>query len=114
MKSRRHGVHMTSEARILREMRLNRRFSMRHAGELVGKSDSYISQIENGRMKPPVGEALNRLLEIYHGPSEEIFYARVRSYREKITEKDEIIELLAKTNPSETTVILKIMKALVA
>ena len=87
---------------------------MRQAGELLGKSDSYISQVENGRMKPPVGEALEKLLSLYDGPRLEGFQARVRSYQERLTEKDEIVELIQKVNPLETTVILKFLKALVA
>ena len=114
MKTRVHGVQMSNEARVLKEMRVARGLSMRQAGELYGKSDSYISQIENGRMKPPVGDALRQLLDIYGGPTVESFYARARKHQEKLTPKDEIVELLAKTNDLETAVILKIVKALVA
>jgi transcriptional regulator with XRE-family HTH domain len=105
---------MTNEARILKEMRMSKGLSMRQAGELFGKSDSYISQIENGRMKPPVGDALKQLLEIYGGPTVESFHTRARKHQEKLTAKDQIVELLAKTNDLETTVILKIVRALVA
>jgi len=114
MKTRTHGVHMTNEARVLKEMRMIRGLSMRQAGELVGKSDSYISQIENGRMRPPVGDALKSLLDIYGGTSTESFYARARKHQEKLTEKDEIVELLTKTNDAEVAILLKIIKALVA
>jgi transcriptional regulator with XRE-family HTH domain len=105
---------MTNEARVLRRLRIERGLSMRQAGELLGRSDSYISQIENGRLKPPRGPALERILELYGGPKVESFYARVRQYQEKLTEKDEIVELLQKTNPLETSLLLKFMKALVA
>ena len=114
MKTRTNRVHLTNEARVLKEMRLARGLSMRQAGELYGKSDSYISQIENGRMKVPEGEALQRLLTIYDGPMIESFYTRARIFKEKLSDKDEIVELLQKTNELETTVLLKIVRALVA
>ena len=114
MKTRTHGIHMSNEARVLKEMRIARGLSMRQAGELFGKSDSYISQVENGRMRPPAGGALQQLLEIYGGPMVDSFHARARKHQERLTPKDEIVELLAKTNALETSVILKIVRALVA
>jgi transcriptional regulator with XRE-family HTH domain len=114
MKTRTHHIHMTNEARVLKCLRLERGLSMRQAGELLGKSDSYISQIENGRLKPPRGEALELLLSLYGGPKVESFFARVRLHQEKFTEKEEIVELLQKTNELETSLLLKFMKALVA
>ena len=38
---------------------------MRMAGEVLGYSDSYISQIENGRENPPAGEKLLKFLAAY-------------------------------------------------
>lgn len=114
MKTRSHGVKLTNEARVLKEMRISKGLSMRQAGELLGKSDSYISQIENGRMKVPEEVALEKLLEIYGGPIVKSFYSRSREFQEKLTIKDEIMELIKKTNELETVILLKIVKALVA
>lgn len=114
MKLRTHKIHLTNEARVLKELRISLRLSMRQAGELFGKSDSYISQIENGRMKVPEGEALERLLEIYGGPRSRSFYERARKHQEKLTVKDEIMELLQKTNEVETAIVLKLVRALIA
>ncbi len=63
--NRKHKVIMSNQARVLKEMRVAKGLSMREVGELYGKSDSYISQIENGRMKVPTGGNLQRLLDIY-------------------------------------------------
>ena len=43
MRIRTHGVKLTNKARVLKEMRISKGLSMRQAGELLGKSDSYIS-----------------------------------------------------------------------
>src|SRR5271154_4283881 len=98
MKMRTRGVNLTNEARLLRELRQTKGLSMRAAGELCGKTDSYISQVEHGRMNPPTGYMLERLLDIYGGIPVEDYCAKAKRYREKIGDKDEIIELLKKTN----------------
>jgi len=80
MRLRTHGVQMTNEASVLRRMRMECGLSLRTAGELFGKSASYLAQVENGRMKPPTGENLKRLLGIYGGPKLDSFYRRVTDY----------------------------------
>ena len=64
-KGRTASVRMTPEARVLRQMRESRNLTMRQAGTLVGRSDLYISQIENGRVDSPTGARLERLLLAY-------------------------------------------------
>ena len=51
-------VIMTDEAACC-ELRMERQISMRGLGTSMGKSDSYISQVENGRMDPPTDDALS-------------------------------------------------------
>jgi len=58
-------VIITPEARVLRSLRLKRGLSMRKAGEVMGYSDSYISQIENGREDKPKGDKLLKFLTAY-------------------------------------------------
>ena len=43
-------------ARVLRELRIQSRLSMRKAGVVIGYTDSYISHIENGRTDVPRGD----------------------------------------------------------
>lgn len=114
MKIRTRGVHLTNEARLLKQLRITLGLSMRAAGELCGRSDSYISQIENGRMCVPKGAALERLLEVYESLPVESFYTRAQKFKDQFSEKEEILELLQKTNEIETAVILKIVRALIA
>ncbi len=49
---------MTREAMVLKQMRVGCGLSMKKAGELMGKSDSYIAHLETGRMDIPKGEKL--------------------------------------------------------
>ena len=50
MSARTAKVVISNEALVLRQMRIKAGLSMRKVGGLIGVSDSYISQIENGRM----------------------------------------------------------------
>ncbi len=52
---------MTPAARLLKRLRVERKLSMRKAGELLGLSDSTIAHIETGRIDVPRGEKLNRM-----------------------------------------------------
>ncbi|MBT4763279.1 MAG: helix-turn-helix domain-containing protein [Bdellovibrionaceae bacterium] len=65
MSKRSEQVIVTSEARALRELRKRSGMSMRLAGEKLGYSSSYISQIENGRENVPKGKRLDKFLEVY-------------------------------------------------
>ena len=60
-----HQVVLKPECYVLKELRHAKRLSMRSAASLLGKSDTYISHIENGRMDIPEGPKLEALLEIY-------------------------------------------------
>src|SRR5689334_22279756 len=59
------SVVMTPEARVLRSLREKKGWSMRKLAQELGYSDSYVSQIENGRENPPRGDKLSRFLAIY-------------------------------------------------
>ncbi len=84
-KPRTQNVMFTNDARVLRQMRLAHGLTMRQAGSLVGRSDSYISQIENRRMDPAKGERLERLLTVYGGIKVRSFNERVRLFRHQTT-----------------------------
>lgn len=86
---------------------------MRQAGELVEKSDSYISHIENGRLKVPTGEPLAKLLELYK-TSEGDFLKSIEQYQKKVAPRDQVIEILKKSTDQQAQVILKIAQALFA
>jgi transcriptional regulator with XRE-family HTH domain len=109
-------VIMTDEARVLRELRESRGLSMRGLGASMGKSDSYISQVENGRMDVPTGEALERYLEALEGPNSKSFYERVRRFRldRTHTERDELLEVAKRATEVQVKQILLLARTILA
>jgi transcriptional regulator with XRE-family HTH domain len=103
---------MTSEARVLRQMRIDRGLSMRKAGELIGLSDSYIAHIETGRLDPPQGERLDRVLSAYGGIKQKSFYDKVRQFSETLTPRDELLERIERMSEEKVKLVLGIVKSL--
>lgn len=69
---------------------------MRAAGELIGKSDSYISQIENGRMDIPSDNTLEAMLNAYGPIKVASFKERVRLFKQEFNAREEAKIFLAK------------------
>ena len=65
--------NVTQEATLLKQLRDNRGLSMPQVAALIGKSVSWISHVENGRMDV-TGEHLNILLPLY-GQTTKSFHA---------------------------------------
>ncbi len=109
-------VIMSDEARVLRDLREARGLSMRALGALMGKSDSYISQVENGRMDVPTGAALERYLTAIGGINERSFYERVRRFRLDAgpSYRDELIEIAKRATDAQTKQILILAKTILA
>lgn len=77
---------MTNEARVLKRLRERAEISMREAGELMGYSASFVSQVENGRANAPTGESLKKFLKVYR--------VEQRGFTRMVTEfKDEVSDL---------------------
>ena len=109
-------VIMTDEARVLRELRVERQLSMRGLGASMGKSDSYVSQVENGRMDPPTDEALDRYLAAVGGMTSKSFYERVRRFRidRSRTDRDELLEVAKRATEVQVKQILLLAKTILA
>ena len=107
-------IIMTTEARVLKQMRNKKGLSMRQAGELLGKSHTYIAHIENGRTDVPSGYRLEALLEIYGGIKAKSFHERVKNFQEIPTPKSELIELVNKIGEEKINIILGFVKSLVS
>lgn len=105
-------IIMTNEARALRELRIARGLSMRRAGQLIGVTDSYISHIENGRVDFPKGERLEKILAAYGGIKAKSFFERARSWREKITPRDELLELVGRISEEKVRFLLELTRNL--
>jgi transcriptional regulator with XRE-family HTH domain len=112
MSNRTSQVTITNEARILRQMRIGKGLSMRKAGELIGRSDSYISQIENGRMNVPEGEVLEKMLDVYEGPKVRSFKERARLLKHQMTSREELEDLVKRLNAEKMVLVLNIVKGL--
>lgn len=93
-------VVMTPEANTLKRLRLRHNLSMRAAGAILGYSDSYISQIENGRENLPTGEKLEKFLNLYGGITEKYFKQLCKEWREEIDDTD-LLVALSKKLPKE-------------
>jgi transcriptional regulator with XRE-family HTH domain len=109
-------VVMTDTARVLRELRLELKLSMRALSERMDKSDSYVSQVENGRMDVPVDESLERYLAALGGIAVKTFQDRVRRYRLERgpVDRDELLEIAKRANEKQVKQILCLAKMLLA
>jgi|GEM_PF-1064664 len=109
-------VIMSDEARVLRQLREERELSMRGLGATLGKSDSYVSQVENGRMDVPKGEALEKYLEALGGIGPKGFQERVRRFRQERapTYRDELLEIARRANDVQVKQILLLARTLMA
>lgn len=105
-------IRITNEARVLRELRQHHGLSMRSAGARIGLSDSYISHVETGRLGPPIGEKLERLLKVYGNIKAKSFYERVRNYKKQLTPKEELVELVTHLRDEEVATVLAVVKGL--
>ena len=106
MKNKRcHIVKISNEARVLKELRTKSRLSMREAGFQIGKSDSYISHLENGRMDIPEVSQLDKLLNLY-GISNEDFLKKVHSYKEETPKIDILSNLIKKLDESKINILI--------
>jgi predicted transcriptional regulator len=112
MKKRSSRIVMSNEARVLKDMRIEAGLSMRKAGALVDRSDSYIAHIETGRIDPPVGDKLQRLLDVYSGIKVKSFYERCREYKKRITPREELREIVERVSTENIISLLNVAKSL--
>ena len=111
--SRCQQIKMTNEARVLHKMRLEQGLSMRQAGSLITLSDSYISHIETGRIDVPSGRRLQQLLNVY-GITREEFEGKVQSYKEAITPKEELLEIVNRLEVRLVKIMVEMAKTLIS
>ena len=109
-------VIMCDQARVLKELREERGLSMRKLGNLMGKSDSYISQVENGRMDIPIGDGLEHYLAALGGMTAKSFYDRARRFKvdRQHTERDKLLEVAKRATETQVRQILLLAKTILA
>lgn len=114
MSARTEKIIMSNEARVLRQMRISKGLSMRAAGKLIGRSDSFISQVENGRMPISGSPMLEKILNAYgDGIKVKSFYEKARLLKHLLTPKEELLGLIARLNDLQTRTVLMVVKGLV-
>jgi transcriptional regulator with XRE-family HTH domain len=71
---------------------------MREAGDLMGYSSSFVSQVENGRANPPTGEPLKKFLQAY-GTEQRAFTRMVTEFKDEVSDLEIMQGLLPKLSP---------------
>lgn len=107
-------VIMTAEVKVLRQLRVRHGLSMRTAGQRLGYSSSYISQIENGRENAPTGERLQKFLKIYGGITEKYFKQLCKDWKDEATELDTLVELAKKLPQTKLNTLLALAEQMAA
>lgn len=99
----------TKEGIALKELRLSYGFSMRQLGALIGKSDSYISHLENGRLDFPQGQSLELILAAFGGMKPKSFFEKVRVCRLRAYQEDFVSKWLRNAQDQEVEAIYALL-----
>lgn len=97
---------LSPEAKVLKRLRMRQGLSMRAAGEKLDYSDSYISQIENGRENFPTGARLMKFLKLYGDITEKYFKQLCKEWRDETDEVDDLIALIKKLPKTKIKTLL--------
>lgn len=102
---------INEEGLALKELRLSKGLSMRHLGDLIGKSDSYISHLENGRLNFPEGEPLEKILLVFGGIKPKSFYERARFCRARLHQEEFIIKWVRQADDQNLAAIYDLLSS---
>lgn len=101
----------SEEGLALKQLRLSRKLSMRQLGDLIGKSDSYVSHIENGRLNFPEGETLEKLLTVFDGIKPKSFYERARSCRSRLHQEEFILRWMRQADDQNLKAVYDLLSS---
>ena len=102
----------TPEAKALKGLREAQGLSMREVASYLGKSDSYISHIETGRLDFPQGEILKRLLGVYEVSSIEDFREKVNHHKKVEIRKEELSFVIKKMSDEKVEILSQFLSLL--
>ena len=105
-KGRTSKIILSPGAQVLKQLRIKQGLSMRAAGKKLGYSDSYISQIENGRENIPESERLAKFLKLYCDITEKYFKQLCKDWTDEQTDLDHLIELVRKLPDGKVKTLL--------
>jgi transcriptional regulator with XRE-family HTH domain len=107
---KRTSMRQTTEKGLaLKELRLSRNLSMRQLGNLIGKSDSYISHLENGRLDFPDGESLEKILTAFGDMKPKSFFERARACRMRIHQEDFILKWIREAGDRDLEALYELL-----
>lgn len=105
---------MSPEGRVLKSLREKHGLSMKQAGKALDVSDSYISQIENGRADCPKGDRLKPYLDLYGKIGVKYFYELCRNWEKESTEEDFIRDNVGKLSKDNQRLVKAMMETMLA
>jgi len=114
MSKRTDQVIISPEAKVLKKLRERHGLSMKKAGEKLGVSDSYISQIENGRADIPKGDRLKPYLDLYGNIKPKSFYEMCRLWKNEITDEDFIKDNVGKLTKENQKLVKAMIETMLA
>ncbi len=103
---------MTDEARVLRLLRQERGLTLRQVSAAIGMSHTYIAHIEAGRMAVPGKAILMKMLGVYGIDDYKVFYDKVRNFKDHMTPRQQLLELIEHLNDERIDFLLKMAKGL--
>jgi len=87
---------------------------MKQAGKALDVSDSYISQIENGRADCPKGDRLKPYLDLYGKIGAKYFYELCRNWEKESTDEEFIRDNVGKLSKDNQRLLKAMMKTMLA
>lgn len=87
---------------------------MKQAGKALDVSDSYISQIENGRADCPKGDRLKPYLDLYGKIGAKYFYELCRNWEKESTEEEFIRDNVGKLSKDNQRLLKAMMETMLA
>lgn len=82
---------------------------MRQLAQMIGKSDSYISQMENGRVNFPKGKTFDDILLALDDIGKKYFRELTREWEKESTDEDFILDNVKKLSKDNQKLIKSMM-----
>ena len=104
-------IKISNEARLLRKIRLDRGISIREASRRLGKSESYLRHVENGRLDVPKKDELKKILSVY-----QVSFRQFNLRNKSEVELDPYIELkqlIQEIPVDKVPIVLSVVRSLI-
>ena len=98
-------VRLTNEARLLTQLREEKKLSIRAVASIIGKSESYLRHIEKGRLDIPSEKQLREILETYEVSLRQ-FKTRLKGFKIKKGPREELYKIVRYADNESISTIL--------